>query len=48
MGLSIMWIARGECGTKKVLNIYNVILGYTKSCGCLQKRNNMKVILDMV
>lgn len=26
-----------ECGTKKVLNIYNVISGHTKSCGCLQK-----------
>ena len=32
-----MWLCLCDCGTKKIVNGYNLKRGLTKSCGCLQK-----------
>ncbi len=31
---SVQWLCRCDCGTEKIINIYNLINGTTKSCGC--------------
>lgn len=32
-------LCRCDCGTEKEINIYNLLSGHTKSCGCLSKEN---------
>lgn len=34
------WLFQCECGNKKVIDIYNVKRGTTKSCGCLYFKSN--------
>ncbi len=41
------WRCRCKCGRETVVRQYNLLLGHTKSCGCLQKeqiRNNLRLV----
>ena len=31
---SVQWLCHCDCGTEKIIDIYNLISGTTKSCGC--------------
>lgn len=33
------WICKCDCGSTKTIMQANINMGYTKSCGCLNKRN---------
>jgi hypothetical protein len=37
------WACVCECGTLKVIHARNIVLGKTKSCGCLRKENSLRM-----
>ncbi len=41
-GSNIIWKCKCDCGCYKEVPINYLTLGYTKSCGCLQKEQNLK------
>ena len=40
-------LCKCDCGTEREVQEYNVINGYSKSCGCLKKEVNRDIILNI-
>lgn len=42
-GMKVAWNCICDCGNKKVVQTFNLIFGYTKSCGCYRKERASQV-----
>ncbi len=41
-GCGTKWLCKCNCGKTKIIRGNNLTIGHTKSCGCLNKYNNLK------